>query len=328
MKIRTLIISFFVMLLIGTLGYRIIEGWSFFDGFYMTAITITTVGFGEIHPLSPLGRVFTLGILFLGFGIAFSALSHIAASFLRGEIQNILGRKKMEKDVKRLTNHYILCGYGRMGKVIAKEFMKKSIPFVVIEASGPEMRGSQDNKRFPFIVGNANDEEILRSAGIERARGLVSAVSTDAENAFITMTARGLNPRLRIVARAGDTSSVNKLQLAGANKVVSPYIIGGSRIAQAMLNPALVDFIELATDNDSLEIEMAEIEIPQGSPFSGKALDHSEIKALELIIVSIQRLNHEMHFRPDAKTVLAPGDKLIAVGRPSQVQRMIERATP
>ncbi len=326
MKLRNSIFGFLGILVVGTSGYSLIEGWSVFDSFYMTAITITTVGFSEVHPLSTGGKVFTLIILFLGFGIALISLSHLAASFLHGEIQEIFGRRRMEKELKKMTEHFILCGFGRMGKVIANEFQKKSVPFVVIEKNLEELRSLLDNKSIVYIAGNANDEETLKLAGIDRARGVVAAVSTDADNAFISMTARGLNQKLRIVARSSDSTSVGRLKLAGANKVVSPYIIGGTRIAQAILNPALVDFIEAATDRDRPEIEMAEVEIRTGCAYDGMSLESPEIKALELIVVSIQRNNQRMLFKPDAKTELVGGDRVIAVGRPEQIQKMVDRA--
>ena len=262
MKLKNLALGFLGVLALGTFGYHFLEGWSYFDSFYMTAITVTTVGFGEVHKLSTPGRVFTLIVLFLGFGVAFAALSQFASSLFRGELQQILGRRRMEKGLKKMHGHYILCGYGRMGKIIAQEFLKKGLPFTTIEMKPEEFRGTGEVEKFPFIIGDASHEQILKSAGVERAVGLVTAVSTDAENAFIAMTARQMNPKLNIVARAGDVSSINKLKLAGANKVISPYVIGGNRIAQAVLNPALVDFIEVATDHGSLEIEMADVLVP------------------------------------------------------------------
>lgn len=232
----------------------------------------------------------------------------------------------MEKGLKNMHNHYILCGYGRMGKIIAQEFLKKGMLFNVIELKPEEFRGTGEIEKFPFIVGDASHEETLKAAGVDRAVGVVTAVSTDADNAFIVMTARGMNPKLQIVARAADIPSIAKLKLAGANKVISPYVIGGTRIAQAVLNPALVDFIEVATDHGSLDIEMADVHIPIGSEFHGMSLDHLEIKSLDLIIVSIQREDKSMVFKPDAKTQLNSGDRVIAVGRPEQIQRMIIRA--
>jgi len=232
----------------------------------------------------------------------------------------------MEKGLKNMHDHYILCGYGRMGKIIAGEFSKKGMPFVVVEMKAEEFRGLGELPPFPFLVGDASHEDILRAAGVDRAIGIVTAVSTDADNAFIVMTARGMNPRLSIVARAADITSISKLKLAGANKVISPYVIGGTRIAQAVLNPALVDFIEVATDHGSLDIEMADVHIPVGSDYHGMALENNEIKSLDLIFVSIQREDKSMVYKPDAKTTLASGDRVIAVGRPEQIQRMIIRA--
>ncbi len=326
MKTSNLIGSILLILTLGTVGYHLIEGWSFFDGLYMTAITITTVGFGEIHPLSVPGRIFTLVLIFIGLAVASTFISHVAAAFLRGELQKLLGRRRMEKDLKRLSGHYILCGYGRMGKVIAKEFSKKGVPFVVIENSAAELSFLDTEGKFPYVNGNASDEITLRQAGVERAKGVITAVSTDADNAFITMTAKGLNPNIRIVARAADPNNIEKLTRAGATKVISPYIIGGTRLAQAILNPGLVDFMELAADQDSIDIEMADVEIHKGCPFEGITLDHPEIKALELIFVSVQRQNHKMLFKPDARTALSAGDRVIAVGKPEHIQKMISRA--
>jgi voltage-gated potassium channel len=225
----------------------------------------------------------------------------------------------MEKGLRALEGHYILCGYGRMGKIIAEEFLKKGTPFCVIDTKPEEFRGTGEVEPFPFIIGDGSHEDILKAAGVDRATGVVTAVSTDADNAFIVMTARGMNPKLFIVARAAEFKSINKLKLAGANKVISPYIIGGARIAQAVLNPALVDFIEIATDQGNLDIEMADVAIPQGSKFNGMSLDHAEIKGLDIIVVCIQREDKTMVFKPDAKTKVASGDRVIAVVMPGSL---------
>jgi voltage-gated potassium channel len=327
MRLRTLLFGFLLVLAVGTIGFHFLEGIPLLDAFYETALTITTVGVSHPQPIGTTEKIFTLFILFSGFGVAFAALSQLAGTFLRGEIQQALGRKRMEQEIKNMRDHYIICGLGRVGHVVAEEFQKRKIPFVIIDKDPETVRGITALGQLRYVKGNAADEEVLRAAGIGAARGIVAAVASDADNAFIIMTARSLNPKLRIVSRAMETKSISKLKFAGADKVISPYSIAGIRMAHTILNPSLVDFMEIAADQTSSDVDMADVEIPHGSIFDGIRLDNEEMKGLDVIVIGIQKENQKMDFHPAASSVLHGGDRLIAVGRPDHIQKMVHLAS-
>src|SRR5512139_2202097 len=273
-KIMLSAVLIFLLISAGTVGYVFIEGWDFLDSLYMTITTLTTVGFGEVHPLSRIGRVFTIALIVGGVGTVFYALGTIAKFMLEGEFEEIFGRKRLEKKIKELKDHFIVCGYGRMGKIICRELKEKNIPFVVIEKKPEALIGGQD---VLLVEGDATRDEILKEVQIGRARGLISVLPTDAENLYVVLSARGLNPRLMIVARAGEEGSEQKLVRAGADRVVSPYYIGGLRIAHTVLKPAVVDFIEFATKSGNIDLQMEEITIQEKSGLVGLTLDDSGI---------------------------------------------------
>lgn len=307
------------VILFGTAGYMVIEGWNFWDSFYMTVITLTTVGYREIHEMSYGGQFFTVILLIGGVGTVLYALSTGAKMLLEGELQEIYGRKRVEKKLKDLNGHFIICGYGRMGKVIAREFDHERLRYVVIEKN--EVLLDADQKAEVLIVqGDATNDELLRRAGIERAHCLISVLPTDAENLYVVLSARGLNQKLLIVARAGEEGSEQKLLRAGADRVVSPYYIGGLRIAHAVLRPAVVDFIEFATKSGNIALQIEEICVQENSKLSGNNLDQCGIgRDLGIIIVAIKQANGEMKFNPNFRTVINSGDTLIAVGERSKL---------
>jgi len=250
--VRHLKISLFVLILLitlGTAGYMGLEGWRWLDAFYMTVITLSTVGFREVHDLSDAGRFFTIFLIFFGVSVIGYTVGTLAQIMFEGQIQRVIGRKKLEKKIEALKDHYIICGYGRIGALICKEFAARPLSFVVVEKN-PLIIEKLEQDDYPFLRGDATDDDTLLKAGIKRAKGLISVVTSDTENVYITLTARGLNPELYILARSGEEGSEIKLKRAGANKVVSPYLIGGSRMAQAILRPNVVDFIEIATEMD------------------------------------------------------------------------------
>ncbi|MGW8273371.1 MAG: potassium channel family protein, partial [Thermodesulfovibrionales bacterium] len=257
MRSRVLLIPLFLFFVIalGCVGYSLIEGWSLLDALYMTIITLTTIGFQEVKPLSQSGRIFTIVFVLFGVGVVAYTVNSSLRMIFEGEIQKVFGRRKLEKKIKSLQNHFIVCGYGRMGQIICRELREKKVPFVVIDTEPREM---QPLEGMLFIRGDATKDDVLRAAGIESARGLVSVLSTDAQNLFVVLSARGMNPGLTIVARAGEDGSEQKLIRAGADRVVSPYHIGGLRIAHSVLKPAVVDFIEFATRTGNIELQMEE----------------------------------------------------------------------
>jgi voltage-gated potassium channel len=309
-----LVISF------GTAGYMVIEGWNFFDSLYMTIITLTTVGYREIHDLSFSGQLFTIILIVGGVGTMLYALSIGAKFVLEGELQQIYGRKRLEKKLKDLRDHYIVCGYGRMGKIIARELKHEKLKFVIIEKN--EVILDPDEKEEFFILqGDATKDELLKRAGIERAKCLISVLPTDAENLYVVLSARGLNTDLLIVARAGEEGSEQKLLRAGADRVVSPYHIGGLRIAHTVLKPAVVDFIEFATKSGNIDLQIEEITIQEGTDLVGQSLDQCGIgRELGIIVVAIKQQSGEMKFNPTFRTTIGAGDTLIAVGETSKLK--------
>jgi len=323
--VRQLKISLLILLLLvslGTSGYMSIEGWRFLDAFYMTVITLATVGFQEVHHLGDTGKAFTILLIVFGVSVLGFTVGKLDQIMFEGEFQRFLGRKKVEMSIDALRDHYIICGYGRIGALICREFAAKPIPFVVVE-SDPAVLEKLEGDGVLFLRGNATEDETLLKAGISRAKGLISVVTSDTENVYITLTARGLNPDLFILARSGEPGSEIKLQRAGANKVVSPYHIGGSRMAQAILRPNVVDFIEIATGREHLDLQMEEIFIPEKSPIAGQNLKDAGLrKDTGVIIVGIKKVSGKMVFNPESTSVIEAKDTLIVLGQPSAISKL------
>ncbi len=297
----------------GTVGYTLIEKWDVFDSLYMTIITLTTVGFQEVHALSKTGRAFTMVLVFTGVGTVLYALGAAARLVVEGEIREVFGRRKLVKKIEGLNNHYIICGYGRMGKIICSEMAENNAPFVVVEKS-PEVLALMD-ENILALQGDSTQDHVLKAAGIEKARGLISVLSSDADNLYVVLSARGMNPGLIIVARASEEGAEKKLIRAGADSVVSPYYIGGLRIAHTVLKPAVVDFIEFATRSGNLELQIIEVRVNESSHFIDRSLDDCGIrKELGVIIVAIKREAGEMEFNPKSTSIIKKGDTLIAMG--------------
>ena len=312
MALLALVVSF------GTAGYMVIERWNLLDSVYMTIITLASVGYKEIHDLSLNGRIFTIVLIIIGLGSVAFALSAGAKIILEGELQEVYGRKRLEKKIRELKDHYIVCGYGRMGKIICRELKLKNIKFVVVEKESDIVEEKED---ILIFKGDATKDEILKELGIEKAKGLISVLPTDAENLFVVLSARVLNPNLLIVARAGEEGSEQKLLRAGADKVISPYHIGGLRIAHTVLKPAVVDFIEFATKSGNIDLQMEEISIKEGSGLVGLTLDECGIgKELGVIIVAIKQSSGDMKFNPTFRSTIKAGDTLIALGEISKLK--------
>jgi voltage-gated potassium channel len=323
--VRQLKISLLILLLLvslGTAGYMYLEGWRVLDAFYMTVITLATVGFQEVHHLDDAGKVFTALLIVFGVSVLGYTVGKLAQIMFEGEFQRFLGRKKVEMSIEALREHYIICGYGRIGALICREFAAKPIPFLVVE-NNPAVLEKLEEDNILYLRGNATEDETLLKAGIKNAKGLVSVVTSDTENVYITLTARGLNPDLFILARSGEPSSEIKLQRAGANKVISPYHIGGTRMAQAILRPNVVDFIEIATGREHLDLQMEEIFIPGQSPFIGQNLKDAGLrKDTGVIIVGIKKQSGKMVFNPDSTSLIEAKDTLIVLGQPSSISKL------
>jgi voltage-gated potassium channel len=314
------------LLAAGTLGYQLVEGWGWLDALYMTVITLTTVGFHEVHSLSAGGRVFTMVLAMGGVFTAFYAGVEFIRAVVTGEILTVLGRQRMESRLDKLSGHFVVCGFGRMGRLVAEEFSSAGLPFVVVDRDPRVLEGFDIPHGIP-LVGDATADDVLRRAGVERARALVTAAASDADNLFITMSARLINERLVIVARAEGEGAEVKLRRAGASRVVSPYTIGGHRVAQAVLRPNAMDFIELATRTGHLELQIEEVEVRATSPLVGQAIKASPVRSeLGIIIVAIKKPGAKMAFNPSPDTALEAGDLLITLGHRQQLDRLEEMA--
>ncbi|QER41825.1 potassium channel protein [Thermodesulfobacterium sp. TA1] len=300
---------------LGTVGYIIIEDMLFLEALYMTVITLATVGFKEVKPLSEAGMIFTILLIILGFGVFTYAVTTGAQILIEGELRDVFNERRRKKMLVRLKGHYIICGYGRMGRIIAKELKAHGEEIVVIERQG-EIK----EEGFFFIIGDATKDEVLKEAGIERAKGLVSVLSSDADNLYVVLSARALNPNLFIIARAAEESARKKLKIAGANKVVCPYHIGGLRMAHMLLKPNVVDFWEFITRSEYLNIDIEELVVSEKSPYAGKTLRETEIgKTFGVIIVGIKRKEGQIEFNPSAESLILPGDILLAIGPPEKL---------
>ena len=293
----------------------LIEGASFIDGLFMSVITITTVGYEEVFRLSPEGKYFTIFLILIGVGYVLYMIGEVTEAMVEGGLRKILGRNNMEKKVAGLKDHYIVCGFGRIGKVICKNLKEHGFPFVVIENSTDEIQ-KIDELGYLAMEGNASTDDMLIKAGIKEARGLIAVVSSDAENVYIILSAKGLNPNLYVMARSsGDDGSETKLLRAGADKVISPYYIGACRMAQLVVRPTVVDFLDLAVHGGELGLRMEELRISEKSSLANvKLMDSGLRKQYDLIVVAIKRDHGEMLFNPNPQALILAGDILIVLG--------------
>ncbi len=313
------------LLSFGTVGNYFLEGHSWFKALYFTVVTISTVGYGDIIPQTTAGKIFAMVLIFGGAGLFFYAFGLISEAVLSGAIQNVFGRRQLEKKIQTLKDHYVICGYGRIGKHICN-LIAREVPFVVIE-NDPEVIKEIEADGHLFLESDATQEETLLKAGVERARGLVTVLRSDADNVYITLTARSLNPRIFILARADDERVVKRLKQAGANKVFSPYLIGARRMALAILRPAVTDFLELTTPEINLELQLEEVRLSPRSRLVGKDLVTSRIREVSgAIILAVKKLSGEMVFNPPPHYVLEAGDILIALGERKELARLEDLA--
>lgn len=309
-----------VAISLGTGGFMIIEGWSFLDSLYMTIISITTTGFSEVHPLSPAGRGLTVFIIMAGIA---------SIAFLGGRIVQLLieayflRRRKMMKRIARLRDHIILCGFGRMGRHIAEDLAEEKLPFVIIEGD-ESLAGELEDLGYLYLIGSASSDDTLKLAGVERAKGLVSVVGTDAENVYTTLTAKSINPKIQIVARALSDESEPKLRTAGADRVIRPYELVARRIAQLVIRPTMVEFVETVATSHGTDITMEEITVSDGSPLAGIALRQAPIRQrLNVIVVAIRR-DGDLLYNPGPDEEVRAGDRLIAIGKTQQLKELGE----
>ncbi len=306
----------------GTAGYYSLEDMSLFEAFYMTIITISTVGFSEIVPLHPASRAITIVVIVLGIGVGTYTIGLIVRVFVEGELLRFFGRRKVQKIISDLKNHYIICGFGRIGRIICEELNADNINFIVIDQN-PDTLKDTESLKYLYLNMDATSEDALLKAGIMKAKGLVTAVSSDADNVFITLTAKGLRPDIFILARASEGKNEDKLLRSGATRVVTPYHIGGRRMAQVLKRPTVVDFIDIATMGNKLGLMMEEATVKANSRLVGKNLIDSNLRRdFGIIIVAIKKLSGEMIFNPMPSEKLEAGDVLVVIGKKEDLTRM------
>lgn len=313
-------------LLLGTLGFVLLAGYPPLDALYMTVITVSTVGFGEVHPLPPAGRVLVIVLIVTGLGLVTYTLGSLGGLLLEGHFRRILGRRMMQRELDALRDHYIVCGYGRMGQTVARELAREQKPHVVVTNDRLQVDALLDEGR-PAVLGDATEDATLLAAGVTRARGLVAVVSSDVDNLYITLSARELtrrdNPSLYILTRASDENVVRKLERAGANRVLSPYEIGGRRLAQALLRPTVFDYMEILFHDREGELVVEELPVPEESRLAGRSLRESGLRRdYDLIVIGLLDAEKRMVFNPRPDHVIRAGDTLIVLGRREQASRL------
>jgi len=312
------LIMLFVVVIVGTIGYRLIESWSFLDSLYMVIITLFTVGFQEVHALSPLGKLFTIVIIVAGVGVAVYAGTQLVEIIIEGEILGYSRRRKMDKKIKDMKNHYIICGYGRTGHQVGAEFDAARVPYVVVDRK----QGIEEQlgpRNIPYIVGDITSDENLIKAGIKAARGLITTADSDVANLYVTLSARVLNPNLYIVARASEIETENKLVMAGANRVIAPYYISGKRMAALATRPVTSDFLDMVMHGESLEFSLNEVPIPDNSPLINKTISEAEIRHKSgALVLAIRRADGTFDLQPDSSSPIAKGDTFVVIGTQEQ----------
>ena len=322
-RIESALLALGIITVVGVFGYMVFEGWSFADALYMTVITLTTVGYREVQPLDTTGQLWTMALLITGVGTLFYAAVSSVELVVEGTIRGYFGRRRMERSINRLSGHYILCGYGRVGRQVAAEFALDGVSFVVLEQDRETVEECVE-KGYLVLFGEASDDDVLEEAGVRRARGLVAAVDSDADNVFVVLSARKLNPELHIVARASSEESAAKLEIAGADRTLSPYAVGGRRLASLATQPLVVDFLDIVTrGEEGMEFRLEEFSVPEDSFIA----DHTigELRIGERTGAKILATRHrEGNFdtTPSASDRISGGDTLIVLGTREQVARL------
>jgi voltage-gated potassium channel len=321
-KLFSALVLLCLILFAGTAGYMAIEKWSFFDSFYMTIITLTTVGFGEIHPLSGNGRIFTVCILLSGFGVLTYTITSGISFLMEGELDHIIRRRKMDKQLKNAKAHYIICAKAETGEYVIEEFIKTQKPVVVVTRH-KELADKLKDQNIPILLDNPGEDHVLEKAGIKDAQGLITVLDEDKDNLFVVLSARGLNSKCKIIAQAINKNTVVKLKKAGADEVILTDAIGGMRMASAMLRPAVVSFLDTMLRDSSQALRVEEIAVSEQSNFKNKTIAQSNIKKeTGLMIIAVKdKLSDRYINNPDSNYVINSGDILIVIGTPEQINK-------
>lgn len=309
-------------LLIGTVGFTLIEHWLPFDAFYMTLTTMTTVGYGEIHALSRAGRIFNSFLIFFGVTTIFIAIGAMTQTIIEMEFGDLLGKRRNKRMIDKLTDHYIICGYGRVGRGAANELLHAGVPFVVVDIN-PERVERAMLAGMLAVAADSTRDETLRQVGIERARGLVAALATDADNLFVLLSAKGLNARIFVAARAAEEGAEEKMRRAGADAVFAPYSITGHRLAQSLLRPHVVQFLDFTTKDIGEDIAIEQVRVSEASQMAARTIREMQLgRDVGVIVMAIRKADGQMIFNPPADTGVHGGDYLIVMGRPGNLRTL------
>ena len=325
-NLKILFLALLTLILVGIAGFHFMEGWSWFDGWYMVLTTITTIGYGEVHPLSHAGRIFNSFIIVTGVGLLLLFFGGATQALLEFELQSVFGRRRMDREISRLSDHFIICGAGRVGRSAARELARRPLPFVIVDSSEEKLQ-KYAPEGWLTLAGDATLAPVLQQLRIEDAQGLVAATTTDAINIYIILTARSLNPKIKIIARAAEEEAEKHLLTAGADSVVSPYRFAGYRIAQTFMRPNVVDFFDTAM-NQQRPLEIEEVKVSKGAHFIGKTLEGSRIRQeLGVIVLAIKGEHTPMRFNPPPDEMIHEGDHLIAMGDPEGLRKLEDSAS-
>jgi voltage-gated potassium channel len=322
-KLVYALIAVMLTIFFGAAGFHFIEGFPWLESFYVAVQTVTTVGYGDLTPVTPAGKLFAILFILFGAGTALYALTAVAQAVFQSEVMYALGIRLRQREMDKLQNHRIVCGAGRVGRRIISQLQRQKVPFVVIEKDRERVAALIEQREL-VIIGDATLESNLQKAGVERAAGLASCLPDDADNVYVVLTARGMNEKLHIVARAVEEEAESKLVRAGANRVVAPTIIGGHSMARALLKPAIADFMDSIVADD-MDLVFEEVSLRRPSALVDKCLKDINLRAeLDIVIVAIRRKNAEMIFQPSGETMIKEGDLLITIGKAEAMKKFIE----
>lgn len=314
-----------LIIIIGAVGFRLLEGVPWLDAFYLAVQTVTTVGYGDVSPQTPVGRAFAIALMLAGVGLVLYALTVLAQAVLQSEIVGMFDARRRMKEMRKLEGHYIVCGAGRVGRRIIRSLQREKLPYVVVEHDNNRL-AELDADGWPVIVGDATLEDNLLTAGVRNACGLAACLPDDAANVYVVLTARGLNKDLHIVARAVEEQAEPTLIRAGANRVVAPTIIGSQSMARSLLKPAIADFMDSIVA-ETMDLVFEEVAIDSDSKLCNKSLKDTDLmKELNLIVVAIRKKDGEMQFQPSGSSRIEEGDLLIVIGKAESVKGLIERS--
>jgi voltage-gated potassium channel len=314
------------VLALGTAGYVLIEGMSAVDALYLTAVTVSTVGYGDIVPVTREGKLFTVALIMTGVGTVLYLLTQLAELVIEGQLREVFGRSAMRHEIEKLRGHVIVCGYGRFGKAVVEELMRSRSPLVILDSDGTK-KDELVALGVPYFIGSALSDETLEQAGLDRARAIVVATPSDSDNVFITLSARERNSRVSIHARAESESGARRLRLAGAHQVISAYQIGGARIASSILRPAVVDFLEISTlGRGEEDVALEEIRVAPGGAMVGRTVGELETQNPRLRIVALKREGEPTRVTPAGSTRVDAGDYLVVIGERGSLEQLAELA--